>query len=555
MHKIKNLFRWLLFVGLALGLAWSSLSPALAVSGDGVSIFPARTKDYPDLRSWFVYEVEPGIEVKDKVELINNTSKATTLLVAVLDGAVTSDGGYTLVGGTAENKDLGTWATLSEEEVSLPPRSRKIIDMTIKVPEGADVGSHPGGVVVWRKPEESTASKKGSQLSVVTRVAARVYLTVPGDIQRILEVTSIKHQFIGGVLHFILMMQNKGNVQLQPQADISLKGLFGSLGTQPRTQFGLLLRGSSITSRAPWQGDRPKFGRYVADFRIHYGEVDFKNEYVKDEYIDVRYVFWVLPWFQIIVVIGIILLLLFLRNLWLWLVIQQRLNTKTRKHVVKKGETLTSIASHYNVHPKNIAKFNLLKWPYELTVGDTLMIPQGKMTKVERLAMGRDWNEQLLRESRRVWLTDIKFAGRLLGKIRFRRRAVIARSTEGDEAISKIAALRSQPAGLPRFARNDMKKGRGLGMTKGVVTAPMVATESVITERGDTIKDVAEFAGVSMEEIIRLNDLRPPYRLRAGQEMLVPLKRKAATKPKRATKKPTESPAKRSPKTKNKRRK
>lgn len=501
MRKIKNLVRFLALAGLVIGVWAPSLAPVLAAAGEGISIAPAITKEYPTLRSWFVYEAAPNTEVKDKVELINNTSKAVTLLVVALDGAVTSDGGYTLVAAADENKDLGTWITLGSGEVSLPPKSRKVIDMTIKVPENADVGSHPGGVVVLKKPEATGANQnKGSMLSVVTRVGARVYLTVPGDIKRVLDIKKISHQVTDGVLYFRAILENNGNVQLTPEADISVRGWFGKLGTQAKVPFGLILRGTTITGRAPWNGKQPIFGRYVADFRFQYGEKDFKGEYVKEEYTDARYVFWVMPWSQIFIWVGLILLLIFLRNLWLWLIIQQRLNTRAKKHVVKKGETLTMIAAAYLIHPRKLAKFNLLKWPYELTLGDTLLIPQGKMSKLERLEMGREWNSYYKAEQRKALLTDVRFIGRLFGKIRLRRRGATA------------------------------------GAAKKVVNVPSGATEALIAEKGDTIYDIAEFSGVSIEKVAQLNNLRPPYRLRAGQEVLVPIKRQALSKPQSAAK-------------------
>lgn len=457
MRKTKLLLKTIIpFVFLA-ALLSANVPFAAAVSDGGVSVFPANTQDYPGTRSWFVYEAEPGTTIQDKVDVINNSNKTVTLLVAALDGAVTGSGGYTLVGGVDQNKDLGTWVTLEKEEVTLPPKTSETLKMTVEVPENADVGSHPGGIVIWRKPE---AGSGAGTLSVITRVAARLYLTVPGDIKRILEVENVHHQIINGVLYFRMTLHNKGNVQLTPIADITLRGLFGKLGTQSETHFGLVLRGTTITSRSPWQGKMPTFGRYVASFRIHYGEKDFKGEYIKDEYIDVKYVFWIIPWLKVIIGIGILIALIFIRNLWLWLVIQQRLNIKTKKHKIKKGETLTAVANLHDIHPKKIAKFNLLKWPYDLSEGDVLLIPVGRLTREERLTMREEFK-------------GLKAAGKL---------------------------------------------------------------EPVIIDRGDTLKDVAEFAGISIKEVIAINHLRWPYRLRAGQELLVPSKGTPAKAAKETTK-------------------
>ncbi len=440
-----------------------------AMEGYGVSVFPATTKEYPVLRSWFVYEADPGTEIRDKVLIKNHSNSTVALKVAVLDGAVTKDGGYTLVRDVEANKDVGTWATLSRTSVTLPPKTQQTIDLTVKVPANADVGSHPGGVVIWEDTTATADTKKSAgQLTVVTRVAARLYLTVPGDIIRALRVENVTHTIYKGVLYFQMTMHNDGNVQLTPKADVKLRGIFGSAGEQKKSQFGMILRGGQINARIPWQKKPPKFGRFVVDFRIHYGEEDFQGNYIKDEYQDVRYVFWLIPWMTILWwLIGLALLLL-VRKFWLWIMIRQRLNTKTLEHRVKKGETLTMIASIYEVNPKKIAKFNLLKWPYDLMAGDILLIPQGQLTKEER-----------------------------------RGKSVT-------------------PPNLPLY------KGRRGGvsfpiMTKGLVGMTESGLEPVIAEAGDSVKTVAEFVGVSERDIIALNHLKWPYRLSAGQELLVPL--------------------------------
>jgi LysM repeat protein len=535
--KIFFVIAWLLLVAV---VSLSTHQLIYAVETEGFSVMPAITKDYPSKRSWFVYEAAAKTVIEDRVDLMNRGNKTVTLMVAALDGAVSSNGGYTLVGGVANNKDIGTWVKLEETEVTLPPKSNRTLNFTVTVPDNADVGSHPGGIVIWEKPAEVSSSptkkKNGSQLSVVTRIAARMYLTVPGDIQRRLKVKQVSHSLGGGVLYFMLHLKNSGNVQLTPIVDITLRGLFGRAGTQAGSQIGMLLRGTEITAQLPWQKDPPAFGRFVADFRLHYGEQDFKGEYVKDEYIDVRYVFWIIQWIKLLWFIGGVILLLLIRNLWLWLLIQSRLNTRTKKHKVKKGETLMMMAGLYGVHPKWITKFNLLKWPYELTPGDILLIPQGKMTKVERLSMGKEWNDYYRAEKRKAWLTDLKFVGALLGKIRFRCRGGVTPPRHPEPTGQRPS---SDSGSRPGFRiKSGMTKGVSLPVVQQATKTPTVATEALIAERGDTLYDIAKFAGISVEEIVQLNGLRPPYRLKAGQEIVVPIKKpphRAARRPKRTT--------------------
>lgn len=428
---------------------------AKAVSNGSLSVLPYATNEYPEKRSWFVYEIDLGESITDKAVVVNGTNKSVDLTIAALDAAITSTGGYTLVGNTGQNKDVGTWVEIEKTHVTLPPHSQEIIDFTITVPEDADVGSHPGGLTIWRTAEETHS--KNAMISILTRIAARIYVTVPGDIVRSLEVSNIKHSVRKGILYFSMNLKNNGNVQLTPETDIALRGLFGRIGNQEKSALGMILRSTEIKATIPWQKKAPFFGRFVADFRIHYGEKDFKGDYVVDEYIDAKYIFWIIPWWNLLILLIILILLFFIRNLWKWLIIRKRLNEKTKKHKVKKGETLTIIADIYDVNPKKIAKFNLLKWPYDLIEGDILLIPQGKMTKAEKEA-----------------------------------------------------------------SKQDKKGPKKL--------------EPVVAEKGDTVKDVASFAETSAQEIITINRLKWPYRLKEDQELMIPTQ-KEIVDDKKSTKK------------------
>jgi len=538
MKKINiasNIIRLLLIVVVL--LSGSQLIYAIEAGGSG--IMPAKTQVYPNLRSWFVYEAEAKTVIQDQVDIINRDNKTITLQVAALDGAVSGNGGYTLVGGVADNKDIGTWVKLEESEVTLPPKSKRTLNFTVTVPDNADVGSHPGGIVVWEKPAAAISpsgvrKKNSSNLTVVTRVAARMYLTVPGEIQRKLEVKHIHHSISNNLLYFFFNLKNNGNVQLNVIADVTLRGLFGKAGEQGGAEIGMLLRGSDIVAQLAWQKNPPAFGRFVADFRLHYGEKDFKGEYVKDEYIDVRYVFWIIQWIKLLWLIGGIVLLLLIRNLWLWLLIQNRLNTRTKKHRVKKGETLMSVSQLYGVHPKKLAKFNLLRWPYELNADDVLLIPQGQMSRSERRTMGDEWNAYYQSEQRKIWLTDLKFVGALLGKIRFRRggKAITPPNLPLHKGRRGVVTPARHPGPTGQWPSSDSGSRPGFQIESGMTrTVPTVATEVLVAEKGDTIYDIAEFAGISIQEIVQLNGLRSPYRLRVGQEVLVPIKQKATAKP------------------------
>lgn len=414
------------------------IQPAYATGGMG--IMPSVTNEYPNSRSWFIYEAEPNTTIKDSVTLTNHLNHSIILQIAALDGMATLTGGYTLVSNNTENKDIGSWINLDTNEVRLAPFQSRKVDFTIMVPDDVDVGSHPGGVAVWRIDNRDI--NHNSPVTIVTRIAARVYLTVPGDIVKDLNVSEIKHNIEAGDFLFTLDLVNNGNVQLYPEVNLEIKNIFDQTIVEKTESLGLILKNGETQPSFFLGRKLPMFGKYVANFHICYG-YSFIETQATDDCMDIQYVFWTIPWISVGVVLGVLILILMLyafRKSWLK---AKRLNTKTKKHIIKSGETLTSIAKRYNVDAKKMSRFNLLKWPYDLYAGDILLIPLGVMTKIERL------------------------------------------STQNKKTLIKL--------------------------------------ESVIIEKGDTVKDVAMFAGTDVAEIIEINHLRWPYKLKDNRELLIPV--------------------------------
>ncbi len=412
--------------------------PAYATGGMGV--MPSITDEYPNSRSWFIFETDLNNSVQDSVTLFNHLNRTIILQVAALDGLATPTGGYTLVVNEAENKDIGSWIVLDTNEVRLGPLQSKKVGFTVTVPSDADVGSHPGGIAAWRIDDKDVESS--SPITIVTRIAARVYLTVPGDIIKDLDVASIGYEVQDDEFIFTLNLGNNGNVQLYPEVDLEIKNIFGKTIVEKTEPLGLILKNGNTKPTVLLDKKLPLFGKYTANFHIRYG-ISLIEEQSTDEYIDMQYVFYTIPWLGVAIVLGVLILIFGLYVLWgLWLNYKRR-NTKTIKHIIKSGETLTRVANKYSSDSKKIVKFNLMKWPYDLHNGDTLLIPIGTMTKAERLAV-----------------------------------------------VNKKSPIK---------------------------------LESVIIDKGDTVKSVAIFAKTDVGEVIEINHLRWPYRLKEDRELLIPV--------------------------------
>ncbi|MFA5009632.1 MAG: LysM peptidoglycan-binding domain-containing protein [Patescibacteria group bacterium] len=492
--KLLSVFlRASIIVGLAILFGLQQTPSVLGLVG-GVSMTPVDGSDGKG-RGVFNLIVEPGKPIKDAFYVQNASSE--TLKIAIFPS------GYELnpQGVITEVQELpdmmpepGKWIQVDKSEVVLTPNTKVKIGFTINVPATADVGDHMGTLFVQSLPKST--GTKGSGVSINIRNGVRVYMTVPGEIDRNLLVHKVRHkiypfwQIFNRKLAFVLDLENKGNVTLTPKIDITMQGLFGQVGKQEGVQYARLFRNQRQTAEKDWIKRAPYFGRFVVNFAMHLGErkqinLDLTETILPDKIINARYVFWVFPWQELIGLIFIGFILYLIRSIWLYFVIANRLKTNAKLYVVARGDTLTKIAGNFGLDARTLASFNLIRWPYNIEAGDKLLIPTGRATHFE-------WRSRL-----RQMLFDRATWRHLFGHL-FNRHA---------------------------YRRLTERANAGLtGRVGGVLPTSRRIDEVLIVERGDTIQDVAKFASVSVSTIAKYNRLKSPYRLRVGQELLAPKK-------------------------------
>ncbi|MFH0905698.1 MAG: LysM peptidoglycan-binding domain-containing protein [bacterium] len=498
--RLSSVFlRVLIIAGLTVLFGLQQAPPTLGLIG-GTSITPADGLDGKP-RGVFNLVVEPGKPTTDSFYVQNSSNE--TLKIAIFPS------GYELSkeGIVTEVQELpdampepGKWIKIDKSEVVLTPNTKTNVGFTIDVPATADVGDHSAALFVQDIPKN--VGTKGSGMKINIRTGVTVYMTVPGEIQRDLVVRKIQHriypfwQIFNRKLSFILDLENKGNVTLTPKVDITMRGWFGLAGKQEGAQYTRLSRGQRQVAEKEWIKRAPYFGRFVVNFEMHLGErkqvnLDRTETMLPDKVINARYVFWVFPWQELIGLIFVGFILHLIRSLWLYFIIANRLKTNAKLYAVVKGDTITKIAGKFGVDARTLAGFNLLRWPYNIETGDKLLVPTGRATQFEwRLRL-----RQILLD-RGIWR---HLFGHLFGKHSYRR------LTERTDA------------GLVGESVSTPKVGRA-------------ADEILIVERGDTIDDIADFAGVSVQLIAKYNHLKPPYRLRAGQELCIPRPRRTVKK-------------------------
>ena len=202
----------------------------------------------------------------------------------------------------------------------------------------------------------------------------------------------------------------------------------------------------------------------------------------------------------------------------------------TTVHVVKAGETFSSIAARYNCNAAIIAKANGFKDPRTLRVGARLLVP-AMSAGVHLPTPTKVVTTGLSALPAPVKLTVQKPVGAVAGTRSYRVRS-------GD-SLSAIASRFGISTG--RLARANgvadpgrLVVGRLLHVPTRSIVKRTVTTRPVNASRhtvvaGETLSQIAERAGTTVERLVALNRLRSVNSVFVGQVLQVPAAQVATT--------------------------
>ncbi|MEU1180518.1 DUF916 domain-containing protein [Streptomyces sp. NPDC005820] len=246
---------------LAVLLALFCAAPARAADNGSWSVYPVSSA--VAARPYFYVSADPGQSVEDKVVVANKTAEPLTFRLYAADAYNTArDGGFAVKSLGERMRGVGAWAALSKDRVTVPAHKTVTVPFTVKVPEDAEPGDHPGAIVAL---DERIDQGDGSvALGVQRAVGARVYLTVGGPTLPALAVENVHishHQpLIPGLgdstATISYTLHNTGNVTLKPKVALEAEGLFGrTLLTRDLKKIpSQLLPGQRVQLTERWTG-------------------------------------------------------------------------------------------------------------------------------------------------------------------------------------------------------------------------------------------------------------------------------------------------------------
>lgn len=349
------------------GSAWVQPLPAFGVGGIGIRpLQPSGSEP-----GWFLYTLAPGESREDSVLVFNDSDRAQDLELSSVDSEVSAVGAFALRRTDEPQFGVGKWITLSQHRLTLAAGERREVKFALTLPADVDVGEHSGAVTVTAtRTATSTAS------GIATQVGARVYVTVPGQQVRKLQIKSltvVETEDRQGY-DFTLTGANEGNATLTADARLRLEGVGMVNWITPFRPYDLpqqwqLPRGAEVSThfRAI---PKPMLGRLVA-----YATVQFDGESGREVVESPRRVLTIIPWPEVALALGAVLTLV--GGVALAIVLRRRKTSGKGwgSHTVAAGDTITALAEAGGIAWQVLAKVNRLKPPYVLTSGQVVQVP------------------------------------------------------------------------------------------------------------------------------------------------------------------------------------
>ncbi len=209
------------------------LDPTQVNAVESWTLAPASSATETGNRPNLSYTIEPGETVEDAVTVYNLGNTPLIFNVYPTDAFNNDDGTFSVLPGDKKPTDVGTWFTLDQELISVPPGMQTTIPFVIKVPRDATPGDHVGAVLASSSTKGT--GDNGETITLDRRTGTRLFVRVAGELRPELAITNMESDYDQAVNSFDgtttvkFRVENRGNVRMSGNPIVEVGGPLGAL--------------------------------------------------------------------------------------------------------------------------------------------------------------------------------------------------------------------------------------------------------------------------------------------------------------------------------------
>ncbi len=264
---------FMLLLGLLLGIPAVRADDAAPQFG----IRPANPTPETATGGYFTLKAQAGETLKDAVLVANPGTVPVKLLLYAVDATSGQNGGAVYLNNDDPRKDVGSWITLDQTTVDVPPQKQTTVNFTMNLPKETRSGQHLGGIVAQLvQGGNATALAPGQQsagfgITTVTRALTAMLVDVGGQPSApSLKITGAQIAEVDGLPTLTLSIQNDGTALVKPQGSVTVVDAAGKTVMSNPLALDTLVPQSAIAY--PVQADPPATpGTYKVHATLDFG--------------------------------------------------------------------------------------------------------------------------------------------------------------------------------------------------------------------------------------------------------------------------------------------
>ena len=187
----------------AIGLALTAPSAA----DISVDVSPAK----------YELQTQPGKTETFPITVRNTSSAAVHIVASLSDFAVGPTGNYAFAPPGKSPFSLGKDITVNPREFDIEPGSFTQVRFSVDVPASAS-GEYSSLVFFTTRP-----TRKGGGLSIVERIASKIYVMIPESTHIGGEIDDVKTQSLGDGQHYLVDFHNTGHAHVYLSGRVEIK--------------------------------------------------------------------------------------------------------------------------------------------------------------------------------------------------------------------------------------------------------------------------------------------------------------------------------------------
>ena len=273
------------FSGHVLRMVVGSLLIAMFLSGavpfsaihaaGGVAIFSLKPTTFdpavPVTKSFFILSAQAGTTLKRSVLVTNSGTATGTTTLSAVDATTGQSSGTVFLAASAKQSRVGTWISLSVQQVTLAPQQSQTVSFQVVVPKNALAGQHVGGIVAADEVKAPANNKNPVQITVQNLSIIAVQVNLPGPLIEQLSASGIQPGGANGYQSLLVGLSNTGNDMLKPAGSLKVFDAQGKLLQTASLQLDTFLPDTSINYPVNVQKQALLPGDYQATLALTYG--------------------------------------------------------------------------------------------------------------------------------------------------------------------------------------------------------------------------------------------------------------------------------------------